>query len=201
MLSAVKKAAIQKTISRIFVRIKEQPIEAVLFLCASFSIIILSLMLVFVAKEGAFAFSRFGVDFIIGQVWDTNARLYGAFPLVYSSLMVALGALALALPLAILGCQSTGELGGTSWNAVEVISPAQPDMADLDVMFGADGWLTATITNDNGSKEESRRRYSVFRSLLVIERAEGDLELLHRFEDGQLILTDENFQARMRRTN
>jgi hypothetical protein len=41
----------------------------------------------------------------------------------------------------------------------------------------------------------------VFRSLLVIERAEGDLELLHRFENGQLILTDENFQARMRRTN
>ena len=63
-------------------RIKEQPIEAVLFLCASFSIIILSLMLIFVAKEGAFAFSQFGLDFIIGQVWDTNAHLYGSFPLI-----------------------------------------------------------------------------------------------------------------------
>jgi len=101
VLPAVNKAAIQKTISHIFMRIKEQPIEAVLFLCASFSIIILSLMLIFVAKEGAYAFSKFGVDFIIGQVWDTNANLYGAFPLIYSSLLVALGALAIALPLGV----------------------------------------------------------------------------------------------------
>jgi hypothetical protein len=110
-------------------------------------------------------------------------------------------ALALLPPLAILGCQSTGDLGGTSWNAVEVVSPQRPDMADMDVTFGKDGWLSATITNDDGSKEESRRRYSVYRSLLIVSRDEGDLELLHNYENGQLILTDENFQARLRRTN
>lgn len=82
-------------------RIKEQPIEVVLFLCASFSIMILLLMLLFVAREGALALSKFGANFIIGQVWDTNANLYGAFPLIYSSLMVALGALAIAIPLGL----------------------------------------------------------------------------------------------------
>ncbi len=107
----------------------------------------------------------------------------------------------LLLPLTMLGCQSTGDLGGTSWNAVEVMSTERPDLADMDVTFGTDGWLTAIITVDDGSKEESRRRYEVYQSLLVVKRAEGDLELLHTFNDGQLILTDENFQARMRRTD
>lgn len=72
-----------------------------MFLCASFSIMILLLMLLFVAREGALALSKFGANFIIGQIWDTNANLYGAFPLIYSSLMVALGALTIAIPLGL----------------------------------------------------------------------------------------------------
>ncbi len=58
-------------------------------------------MLIFVAREGVLAFSTFGIDFIIGQVWDTNANLYGTFPLLYSSLMVSAGALAIAIPLGL----------------------------------------------------------------------------------------------------
>ncbi len=75
--------------------------ELVLFLCASFSIVILFLMLLFVASEGTLAFSSFGLDFIIGQVWNTNAGLYGAFPLIFSSIMVSTGALAIAIPLGL----------------------------------------------------------------------------------------------------
>jgi phosphate ABC transporter permease protein PstC len=97
----VSKKGIRKTISHIFSHIKEQPIELVLFLCASFSIVILFLMLIFVASEGALAFSTFGVELVIGQVWDTNAGLYGAFPLIYSSVMVSIGALAIAIPLGL----------------------------------------------------------------------------------------------------
>ncbi len=58
-------------------------------------------MLIFVAREGILAFSTFGFDFIIGQVWDTNANLYGAFPLIYSSVMISAGALAIAIPLGL----------------------------------------------------------------------------------------------------
>ena len=58
-------------------------------------------MLFFVASEGALAFSNFGLELVIGQVWDTNAGLYGAFPLIFSSVMVSIGALAIAIPLGL----------------------------------------------------------------------------------------------------
>lgn len=73
----------------------------ILFLCASFSVIILFLMLLFVTREGLLAFSRLGPELIIGQVWNTNANLYGAFPLIYGSLMVVGGALAITIPLGV----------------------------------------------------------------------------------------------------
>jgi len=79
----------------------EEPITFLLFVCASFSIVILFLMLVFVAREGVLAFSQFGPNFIVGQIWDTNANLYGAFPLIYGSIMVVAGALAFAIPLGV----------------------------------------------------------------------------------------------------
>jgi phosphate transport system permease protein len=79
-------------------RLKEEPIKVVLFLCASFSVIVLFLMLFFIAKEGSQAFSTFGIDWIIGQRWETNNNLFGAFPLIYGSIMVVTGALVIAIP-------------------------------------------------------------------------------------------------------
>ena len=58
-------------------------------------------MLIFVASQGALAFSNFGLELIIGQVWDTNAGSYGAFPLIFSSVMVSIGAVAIAIPLGL----------------------------------------------------------------------------------------------------
>jgi phosphate transport system permease protein len=75
--------------------------EIILFICASFSIIILLLMLFFVAKEGAFAFSMFGADLFLGQRWDTNANMYGGFPLLYASFMVTSGSLLISIPLGV----------------------------------------------------------------------------------------------------
>lgn len=75
--------------------------EIVLFLCASFSIIILFLMLFFVAKEGAYAFSQFGPDLIFGIQWDLETNLFGGFPLIYGSLMVTFGALLIAIPIGV----------------------------------------------------------------------------------------------------
>jgi phosphate transport system permease protein len=58
-------------------------------------------MLLFVIREGFFALSTFGFDFVTNQVWDTNAHMYGALSLIYSSIMVSAGALAIAIPLGI----------------------------------------------------------------------------------------------------
>jgi phosphate transport system permease protein len=90
-----------KTTRSFFNRLKNQPIEVILFFCASFSIVILFLMVAFVAKEGALAFSKFGNDLLFGQVWDTNSNRYGGFPLLYASLMVTSGSLLISIPLGI----------------------------------------------------------------------------------------------------
>ena len=90
-----------KKLSSFFLTLKSQPIEIVLFFCASFSIIILFLMLLFVAREGAYAFSKFGSDLFFGTKWDLRSNLFGGLPLLYGSLMVTFGALLIAIPIGI----------------------------------------------------------------------------------------------------
>jgi len=90
-----------KSLPKLFIHLKSQPIEFVLFLCASFSVVILLLMLLFVIKEGSLAFARLGVQLIFGQRWETNSDLYGGFPLMYGSFMVVSGALVISVPLGI----------------------------------------------------------------------------------------------------
>jgi phosphate ABC transporter permease protein PstC len=75
--------------------------EIILFLCASFSIIILFLMLFFVAREGANAFSKFGSELFVGMQWDLGSNLFGGLPLLYGSLMVTFGALLIAIPIGV----------------------------------------------------------------------------------------------------
>jgi len=58
-------------------------------------------MLLFVAREGFFALSMFGADLFFGHVWDTNINRYGALPLLYGSLIIGAGSLAIAIPLGV----------------------------------------------------------------------------------------------------
>jgi phosphate transport system permease protein len=87
--------------SSFFLNLKSQPMAIVLFLCATFSIIILFLMLFFVAREGALAFSRFGPDLLFGMRWNLESNVFGGFPLLYGSLMVTFGALVAAIPIGV----------------------------------------------------------------------------------------------------
>ncbi|PVX23624.1 MAG: phosphate ABC transporter permease subunit PstC, partial [Candidatus Bathyarchaeum sp.] len=88
-------------ISSFFVSLKSQPMTVVLFLCASFSIVILFLMLFFVAREGAYAFTQFGPDLLFGMRWDLESSIFGGFPLLYGSLMITFGALLIAIPIGV----------------------------------------------------------------------------------------------------
>jgi len=90
-----------KSLPKLFMHLKSQPIEFVLFLCAAFSVVILLLMLLFVVKEGSLAFARLGAQLTFGQRWETNSDLYGGFPLMYGSLMVVSSALVISVPLGI----------------------------------------------------------------------------------------------------
>jgi phosphate transport system permease protein len=88
-------------ISSFFVSLKSQPMTVVLFLCASFSIIILFLMLFFVAREGTLAFSKFGPELLFGMQWNLGKEIFGGLPLLYGSLMVTFGALVIAIPIGV----------------------------------------------------------------------------------------------------
>lgn len=93
-----------KTLNRIssfFANLKSQPMTVVLFLCASFSIIILFLMLFFVAREGALAFTNFGGDLFFGMQWNLESNVFGGFPLLFGSLLVTFGALLIAIPIGV----------------------------------------------------------------------------------------------------
>lgn len=81
--------------------LREEPIVLIIFLCASSSVLFILLMFVFLVVEGAQAFFTFGINFLIGTIWETNANLYGALPLIYGSLMVVSGALVIAVPLGV----------------------------------------------------------------------------------------------------
>jgi phosphate transport system permease protein len=90
-----------KKIYSFLLNFKSQPMSVVLFLCASFSIIILFLMLFFVAREGALAFSRVGPDLLFGTQWNLGKEMFGGLPLLYGSLMVTFGALVIAIPIGV----------------------------------------------------------------------------------------------------
>jgi phosphate transport system permease protein len=47
------------------------------------------------------AIDRFGLDFVTGSTWDPVAEEFGAFPLIFGTLMSAVVALAIAVPLSL----------------------------------------------------------------------------------------------------
>ena len=98
-----------RSLPKLFMHLKSRLVEFLLFFCASFSIVILLLMLLFVVKEGSLAFARLGVQLIFGQRWETNSDLYGGLPLIYGSLMVVFGALVISVPLGICASIFTAE--------------------------------------------------------------------------------------------
>jgi len=97
----VETRSFQKCLPKLFMHLRSQPIEFVLFLCASLSVVALILMLLFVVMEGSLAFTRLGTQLILGLRWETNSDLYGGFPLIYGSLMVVSGAFLIAVPLGV----------------------------------------------------------------------------------------------------
>lgn len=93
--------ALKIKLQKIFKSLRREPVRGLLFFSSFISIIFLFLMLVFILREGAQALLMFGVGFVIGPVWETNSDLYGALPLIYGSMMVVAGALAIAVPLSL----------------------------------------------------------------------------------------------------
>jgi ABC-type phosphate transport system permease subunit len=84
----------------------DKAVEAVLFIAAIASIIVMLLIFYFLIGESLVAFSDVGVlSLLLGQKWHSAGDIYGMAPLIIDSLLVTLLALiiniSIGLPLAI----------------------------------------------------------------------------------------------------
>lgn len=82
----------------------ERSIRGIFFLAAATSIIVLSLIMLFLFFEGLPLFRHYPLlDFLGGQFWYPTAEppRFGALPLLLGSLWVTLGALLVAVPLGV----------------------------------------------------------------------------------------------------
>jgi len=86
--------------------LKEQAIKSVFFCTASFAVIVVAFILLFLIQDGYPAFAQVGlIDFVFGMTWAPTAAepLYGIYPLIIGTLLVTLGAMVFSVPLSI-GC-------------------------------------------------------------------------------------------------
>jgi phosphate transport system permease protein len=81
-------------------RLAEKIIEKVLFICALSSILIVFFIIAFILKEG-FPALTLGKDFIAGMTWRPSRNQFGILPIVISTLIVGIGALAIAAAIGI----------------------------------------------------------------------------------------------------
>ena len=66
------------------------------------SVPVLLCFLVFELWQGArLAIGKFGLDFVTTSVWDPVAEQFGAFPLIFGTLVSSLVALVIAVPLSL----------------------------------------------------------------------------------------------------
>ena len=86
--------------------LKEQAIKTLFFCTASFAVIVVAFILLFLVQDGYPAFAQVGlIDFVFGMTWAPTAAepLYGIYPLIIGTLLVTLGAMVFSVPLSI-GC-------------------------------------------------------------------------------------------------
>jgi phosphate transport system permease protein len=82
--------------------IKEKIIGKMLLLIAFSSIAVLALITFFIFQQGLPLIWKIGPKaFILGQKWIPSKGLFGIFPMIVSSFLVTIGALALGIPLGL----------------------------------------------------------------------------------------------------
>ncbi len=78
------------------------PTQAVLFMMTLISVVGLALIFFFVIREGYPIFSKVGLGkFLLGREWLPTRGLFGALPLILTSLMLVVGSVLVATPLGV----------------------------------------------------------------------------------------------------
>jgi phosphate ABC transporter permease protein PstC len=117
-------------------RYKERFVEAVLFVCAMASIIIMLLIFFFLVREGLRAFVDVGIlNLILGQKWHSAGDIYGMMPLIIDSLMITALALIINISIGVPLAIYLSELAGTKER--DILKPAIELLAGVpSIVYG-----------------------------------------------------------------
>ncbi len=79
---------------------KDRMVHLIFFGIATFSVLIISFIFIFLFYEAYPAIEMFGTD-LLSSEWNVSQNKFGLFPAIYGSVFVAIGALVIAVPLGI----------------------------------------------------------------------------------------------------
>lgn len=133
-------------------------VRGILFAAAVFGVLTVFFILLFLLKDGLPAFASIGLyDFLFGGVWNPAGvnPAYGTLPLWTGTILVTLGAMAIAAPLGIASAVYISEIA--SYRVRSVIKPAVELLAGIpSVVYGFFGlviltdWLRVTFDTPSG---------------------------------------------------
>ncbi|MDD1683973.1 MAG: phosphate ABC transporter permease PstA [Methanoregula sp.] len=126
--------------------LKEKAIQTILFFTAFFAVIVVTFILLFLARDGFAIFAQAGpLKFLLGLDWAPTAAepLYGIFPLIVGTLLVTLGAMVFAVPLSICCAIYIAELASPRMK--NILKPAIELLAGIpSVVYGFFGLIVLT---------------------------------------------------------
>lgn len=114
-------------------------------------IIIITLIFIFLLREGAPAFIQVPLRNLLGQRWYPIEDMYGLLPLLVGSFLVTIGAVLLAVPLGLSTAVYLGEIA-PSWQR-EILKPFIEVLAGIpSIVLGFLGWVAlAPIIQNAGA--------------------------------------------------
>ena len=120
-------------------RRSEHPIEIALFISAILSIIILSLVFIFLFKEAIPAFFEISLfDFLFGNEWFPSSfrdPRFGALPLIIGSFLVVITAIIIAVPIGVICAIYIAEIANPQLR--EIVKPTIEVLAGIpSVVYG-----------------------------------------------------------------
>lgn len=118
--------------------------EKVVFICGILTIVFVILIFGFLFKEGFSFFKEYGIfNFLTGKLWypTSNPAMYGVLSLIVGSLLVTLGAIAIAVPLGIMAALYIAEIA-PAWIRDILKSGVELMAAIPSVVIGFVGMVT-----------------------------------------------------------
>ncbi len=118
--------------------------EKVVFICGILTIVFVILIFGFLFKEGFSFFKEYGIfNFLTGKLWypTSNPAMYGVLSLIVGSLLVTLGAIAIAVPLGIMAALYIAEIA-PAWIRDVLKSGVELMAAIPSVVIGFVGMVT-----------------------------------------------------------